>query len=236
MATPETPNTPETPETPKPRKPRKPRNQFIPRPSLNQVDQALNISPGDPLESGNNLIAGTVNDEQRAKGQIPLTPELQQHNVLTHLSVITLSKAGMSDNMIASQTGLTHQTIGVILKNPRLQFLHSGRADVYRKALPMLLMEIATTSITSITNDDLKSLNALQRMTLSAIAIDKARLLLGESTQNVAIREYVPQLQNQVDELVRQRDQIVSLIRSRYGLESSNPIDIETLPPDVKNE
>lgn len=234
--TPATTDTGEIPRTGKRGRPRtrEPKPIRDNRSTLEQIDSALKLSTSDDLQAVSDLIGGTVNDPSRSKGQLPLTPELQQNNVLTHLAVITLSKAGMSHTMISAQTGISHQAIGVILENPRLQFLHSGRSDVYRKALPMLLLELATASIVSIRPEELQALNPLQRVTLSAIAIDKARLLLGESTQNIAVREYVPQLQDQMQELLVQRDQILALVQSRYGVDVSNKLQNEQLSLENK--
>jgi hypothetical protein len=203
-------------------------------------DQPSNGNNGNPpipqlpnsqteIESIQSTVAGIVNDRERGKGQIPVDPELQQNNVLIHLAVITLKKSGMSDTMISNQTGISRQAVDKILSNERLEFLHNGRTDVYRKALPMLLLEVATSAIVSITPDDLKALNALQRVTLSAIAIDKARLLMGESTENLAIREFVPKMQGEMTELLKCKDDIMALIKSRYG---DKAIDNQALSVD----
>lgn len=196
--------------------------------TLKEIDKELKIKP-------EGFIPDVVDSRDVDKETLPLPERLQQNNTLTQLAVITLSKAGMSPSMIANQTGLQRQSIEVILNNERLQFLHNGRADIYRKALPMLLLELATSSITSIDPEALKKINTLQRVTLSAIAIDKARLLLGESTENISVREYVPQLMDEVELLMKQKAQILDLVKTRYGVEvipQANVIENQSLPQE----
>lgn len=196
--------------------------------TLKEIDKELKIKP-------EGFIPDVVDSRDVDKETLPLPERLQQNNTLTQLAVITLSKAGMSPSMIANQTGLQRQSIEVILNNERLQFLHNGRADIYRKALPMLLLELATSSITSIDPEELKKINPLQRVTLAAIAIDKARLLLGESTENISVREYVPQLMDEVDLLMKQKAQILDLVKTRYGVEvipQANVIENQSLPQE----
>ena len=196
--------------------------------TLKEIDKELKIKP-------EGFIPDVVDSRDVDKETLPLPERLQQNNTLTQLAVITLSKAGMSPSMIANQTGLQRQSIEVILNNERLQFLHNGRADIYRKALPMLLLELATSSITSIDPEELKKINPLQRVTLAAIAIDKARLLLGESTENISVREYVPQLMDEVELLMKQKAQILDLVKTRYGVEvipQANVIENQSLPQE----
>lgn len=145
------------------------------------------------------------------------TPETLQNNTLTQLGVISLHEGGMSHALISSHTGIPKSTVNGILNNERLKNLSTGRVEHAKRALPVMLLELAFLSVSSITFEELKRLNPLQRGTLAAIAIDKARLLLGESTQNISIRELVPRLQAEMEDLTKKRDALIELALGKNG-------------------
>ena len=206
-----------------PQKPNHPKES-----NLDNIDKALNFKPDTTAQDF--IGDAVVNDTGRRIKSLP--PELAANGMLSQMAILSLHKAGMSLEMISSQTGIAVSSVQEIINNPRLNFLHSNRIDTYRKSLPVLLMELATTAVTSITHEELQRLNPLQRVTLAAIAIDKARLLLGESTENISVREYVPKLMDEVKDLMSQRENIVKLIQSRFGNESA--LHIGTIAPGLK--
>jgi len=62
--------------------------------------------------------------------------------------------------------------------------------------------DVALRMVGSITDDDIKKLNAYQRTVSGAIAVDKSRLLKGESTSNISVNV----LLNVLDAIRQRRD------------------------------
>lgn len=80
-----------------------------------------------------------------------------------------------------------------------------------------MMYQLATLSLSSITPEDLKKLNALQRVILSATAIDKALLLQGLPNLNVSIRELVPKIQGDLEKYRELQSRIMDVLKQKDG-------------------
>lgn len=122
-------------------------------------------------------------------------------NLVLQLSVVALHNSGLTIRAIADHVGVSHTTVQRIVKNERLKNLLADNQVHAKKALPKILYQVATMAISSITIEDLKKLNAFQRMITAATAIDKARLMEDLPTQNLAIRDLVPKIQDNLEKM-----------------------------------
>lgn len=105
-------------------------------------------------------------------------------------------------------------TVDAVKKSDR--YIRSTLSNT-KKALPQKLYEIANLSISAITPAKLAAASAPQLITTAAIAIDKARLMEGLSTENMDIRAVVPRIQEQLDATVKAQAEVIELIRQRGG-------------------
>lgn len=124
----------------------------------------------------------------------------------------------MTESVIADHTGVSKTTVNNIRHNERLRYLLDGRVDRVKKSLPALLYELATQGITSITFEEIKKLNPLQRVTMAAIAIDKSRLLEGLSTENIGIVPLVQRIDDEIKAAKQQQAQLMELVNKGNGV------------------
>jgi hypothetical protein len=92
--------------------------------------------------------------------------------------------AGKSIRAVARNTGRSRDTVTQIKKR------HESDIQEIQARLADSFFETAERALTHITDEKLQTANARDLGILSGVMTDKARLLSGESTQNVAVLSY----------------------------------------------
>lgn len=96
----------------------------------------------------------------------------------------TLYASGESYRAIARAMGKAPNTIKHYLKSSPAVMVEVAEK---KKDLIVLYEGLAERMVTSISDKDIEKINALQRTIASATAVDKMRLLRGESTDNIGL-------------------------------------------------
>lgn len=130
-------------------------------------------------------------------------------------------QSGITMQEIAKNRKCSLRTVDAVKKSER--YIKSSVSST-KKALPQKLYEIANLSIAAITPAKLAAASAPQLITTAAIAIDKARLMEGLSTENMDIRAVVPRIQEQLDATVQAQAEVIELIRQRGGTYAAEPV------------
>jgi hypothetical protein len=113
-------------------------------------------------------------------GSFPLTaPEIAQAKAFAAL--------GYSDRRIGRELRKSAHTVKKALVSPEA----IAEVQTIKANLVDLFDDVALRMLKSITDDDIKKLSAYQRTISGAIAVDKSRLLKGESTANVSVHVLV---------------------------------------------
>lgn len=103
--------------------------------------------------------------------------------------LIAYRKKGLSTTEIGKLTGCDHSNVARRLKEADLDGL-----DRFRENKDAAFEHLQRTAVNSITGDDLKGMNALQRITAAAILQDKIAALRGQASQIVDHRHLVVDL------------------------------------------
>lgn len=143
-------------------------------------------------------------------------------STIQQVSVLAMLDTGLSENVIADHIGVSNSTVNEIRHNERLRYLLTGNVERVKKSLPAMLYEAAVQGISSITMEEIKKLNPLQRMTMAAIGIDKARLLEGLTTENIGIVPLVNRIQDEIQSAREQQAQLIELINK--GNDTYEPV------------
>lgn len=120
----------------------------------------------------------------------------------------------VSPSQIAKKYHVSFTTISALRKGSRLNPASQANR---KKDLPAKLYEIAELAVLAITPEKLKAASAPQLVTTAAIAIDKARLMEGLSTENMDIRAVVPKIEEQLRATSEAHAQVIEMIRQRSG-------------------
>ena len=102
--------------------------------------------------------------------------------------IFALRLSGYKYGEIAALFGIAEEQVRLVLRDP--SFSSPRLQELYEKTQATLrdrMMALATTILSSISDDDLENASLLQKTTSLSMLIDKSRLLEGKSTQNIGM-------------------------------------------------
>lgn len=179
---------------------------------LSSLDKpTLETSPDSSLAPTAQAIEREINGRQSKR--VPL-----ELSTIQQVSVLSMLDTGLTENVIAAHIGVSNSTVNEIKHNDRLRYLLTGNVERVKKSLPAMLYELAVRGISSITMEEIRKLNPLQRMTMAAIGIDKARLLEGLSTENIGIIPLVQRITDEIASARKQQTQLLELVNGPNGV------------------
>jgi hypothetical protein len=104
------------------------------------------------------------------------------------LAVRALAETGMSFTEIAKQEGMSRPNVYSVMKDQKISLLAKQQVDAIKNSLVGMTYANAHRAQDAITDEKLANSSALQLMTVSAIGIEKGRLMENLSTDNVSFR------------------------------------------------
>jgi hypothetical protein len=104
------------------------------------------------------------------------------------LAVKALLESGKSPTQIQREEGMDKSTVYNVMRDKRISLLAKQQVDFIKNSLVGMTYANAYRAQDSITDEKLSQSSALQLMTLSAIGIEKGRLMENLSTDNVSFR------------------------------------------------
>lgn len=115
---------------------------------------------------------------------------------------VALRAAGLTYGTIGRTLGRAGSTIKRLCEEPGVA------AQIAEKKEPLsdYFEETAYRMVASISEADIARINAYQRLVSAGIAVDKMRLLRGQSTENIAILALIEQLDREDREVVKERE------------------------------
>ena len=129
----------------------------------------------------------------------------KRYNHLEKLSVAALLKAGKSKAEISRETGVNPATIYNVEKDKKYTILEASKVDDIKRSLVGMTYAQAHRAQEFISDEKLQNSSALQLMTISAIGIDKGRLMEGLSTEIVGQQKDECELDR---EIIRKREEL----------------------------
>ncbi len=112
-------------------------------------------------------------------------------NVQELEEVKALRASGLTFHAIGKRLNRDLKTIKRVCLDPKMAM----QIEETKIVLADHFGDIAVEMLVSISAKDIEKINALQRVTAAAIAVDKQRLLVGLSTQNVSISTIVEEIE-----------------------------------------
>jgi hypothetical protein len=112
------------------------------------------------------------------------------------LAINALLKTGHTPTEISRLNGVNRVTVYNVMKDPRFALLPSNEVDGIKRTLIGKTLESAARAQIAISDEKLENSSALQLMTISAIGIDKSRLMSGDSTSNLLFGTVIQSIDN----------------------------------------
>jgi hypothetical protein len=110
----------------------------------------------------------------------------KRHSAATRLGIAAMVEAGMTKSKIALSSGVSESAVYSVMKDPRFKILNQREVTAIKDSLLGLTYQTGLRAEMAISDEKLQQSSALQLKTISAISIDKGRLMSGESTANLS--------------------------------------------------
>ena len=115
--------------------------------------------------------------------------------------MLELRNNGATISNIADVTKCPRSTVHYILKDIQSMTGTSVKVDEYRRQQADVMDTIAAAYSARLLDDDaIKGASALQAASVMGIAVDKSRLIKGQSSANIQIASFFQAVQNSVEE------------------------------------
>lgn len=111
-----------------------------------------------------------------------------RYTVARKLAVKALLESGKSPTQIAKSEGIHRTTVYDVMKDKKFELLSSEQVHKIKSSLVGNTYANAFRAQDAISDEKLSQSSALQLMTISAIGIEKGRLMENLSTDNVSFR------------------------------------------------
>jgi len=121
---------------------------------------------------------------------------------------------GATPNKIATSMNRSHHTLQKYLRRPEVQQV----VGVQREELAGMFDSVAFRVVDSVSDEDVKKANLVQKMTSAGIAVDKAALLRGEMPPTINLTVLMD---------------VVEAIKARRNGQVEPPPQAPALPPPV---
>lgn len=144
------------------------------------------------------------------------------------LVVKAMLESGLSYRQIAASENISLDTVHSIAYDPEIVELTPGLLDKTKRMLAGRAYLLADRSISKAGEEDrLDKMNAYQLTIMSSVMIDKARLMDGQSTENLALHTLSEQLQSGAKDI----DNVKDMIIKRFKIMSDNGSEVNTGQP-----
>ena len=167
----------------------------------------------DPLNHENKLESNLKPLEAHSIGSTrPKTPRKSRKSydkhvhgnrwsVVNKVAIKALQGANLSESKVAQMAGVSQPTVHRVWNDPELEDLSPAIVNKVKNGLGGLLYKRSMQGLLSITPEKLEQSSALQLMTLSAIAVEKGRLMEGLSTNNISHGSVIHHIDAEVSKL-----------------------------------
>ena len=145
-----------------------------------------------------------------------LLPSVEHPQLQTgkRISILTRLNAGMKIRDVAKCEGVSTATVARIKNDPHLNALSDGKSIEKTKELLANKFYLASDQFLDegLKPEKIGKLRSTEAMMAAGIAVDKARLLEGKSTENLSIRGVVSHLQAQLSDAELLRKSLLSAV------------------------
>ncbi len=170
-------------------------------------------------------------------GTQEINPVAIRYTLSKRIAIAEDIKAGYTYREVAARHGVALATIHAAVNDPDIQNLIDDEiVERRRKTMAKIYEYQADCGLSALTPEKWNAAPAASIMTAAAIATDKARLLRGESTENVSMRGVVESFSSELLELKKKREQLFSDVQQSDQIEKvQDQPKVSTQEPESKS-
>lgn len=133
------------------------------------------------------------------------------------LAIRAMLQHGMSEWQIAAMEGTSRSTVNAIRNDKRLDELNPALVATTKRMLSSRFYLLADKAVDRAGEDDrLEKMSSYQLAMIGAVSVDKARLMDGQSTENLAFKGVNEQVQTGLQDLERMK----AMLLKRFHMQS----------------
>jgi len=138
-----------------------------------------------------------------------IKPQAIRYSLAKRIAIAEDVAAGYSYRDVATRHGVALATINAAVKDPQIQdIINPEVVERRRKTMAAIYEHQADMALSTLTPERWEKERALSVMIGAATATDKARLLRGESTENVSVKSVTEGLSSELELLKKRRQEI----------------------------
>jgi hypothetical protein len=170
------------------------------------MDETINSNPSPKPVNSNTLPPDITppNVQQKYKTHKSYDRKVhgKRYSIAHKVAALTMANGTkLSGRALEKQIGMDRNTIMRIKDDPEIANLPIEEVNQVKDAISKLVYKRSFDSLKAISAQKLSESSALQLMTISAIGIDKGRLMSNESTANVSHRGVIEHISSEVSKL-----------------------------------
>lgn len=132
----------------------------------------------------------------------------KRYTLTQKLAVKALLESGRTPTEIQRSENVDRSTVYNVMQDKRIELLAQGQVDRIKASLVGMTYGNAYRAQQAITDEKLSNSNALQLTTISAINIEKGRLMENLSTENVSFRGVATSIDEDRQKLMKRLDDL----------------------------
>lgn len=149
-----------------------------------------------------------------------LTPEVRKRKqTLTtghKLKILQELRSGKTERDVRLKHRLTKSALALIVMDDSLQEVtNEGYVRGTKEMLAARFYQVADMALSFIDPQKLERLDANKLVVAAAIALDKARLLEGQSTENISFRNLAVSIHGTLDQLKERKARLLDILKDR---------------------
>lgn len=189
--------------------------------SQSDLDQ-LTLSSGKSVTEPNAIF-----DEEAMQ---PVQDKRRQKSLTTghKLKIVSDFKNGLTQEQLCKKHNLTATMLAAILSDPQFQELtNSTFINSTKKMMSSRFYQLADLCLNHIDFQKLDRLDPYKLGVLASIALDKARLIEGQSTENLSFKSLGLNIVANLDQLKERKMKLLEMLREKQGIKI---VEAETIP------
>ena len=183
--------------------------------------ETLEVTPAEVATMRTEDGDSAANDGALLNAEATLTPQIRhRHRTLTtghKLRILQDLKSGMNQTKLCQKHRLTKSAIALIVADDSLQETVNGTwINQTKKYMAARFYQLADMALGYIDPKKLERLDPYKLGVLASIALDKARLIEGQSTENLSFRSLAMNVHGSLEELRERKRKLVEFLETKH--------------------
>lgn len=167
---------------------------------------------GPVVAAGSNLF--------ETEALLPIDEKRKQKTLSTgrKYKILADLKSGMSADEVCMKHRISKTILALVMNEPQFQELtNSAYMNITKKVMANRFYQIADLCLSHVDTDKMQRMDPYKLVVAASIALDKARLIEGQSTENLSFRSLGLNIHASLDQLKEKKQALLEMLASKRG-------------------